>query len=42
VPEDVSELLAYVQHEYDLQWRILEQIDSTGTDEFIFVLQKAT
>ena len=40
IPEDIDELLAYLHDRGGLPWKILEQMDSTGSDEFIYVLQK--
>jgi len=44
IPEDIKEFLAYLRDDVGLQWKILEHVDSTidntGSDEFIFVLQK--
>ncbi len=40
IPEDIAELLAYLRDQIGLRWTILEQLDSTGSDEFIYILQK--
>jgi SAM-dependent methyltransferase len=40
VPDDIAELIVYLQDARALPWRVLEQIDNTGSDEFIYVLQK--
>jgi SAM-dependent methyltransferase len=40
IQEDIAELLNYVQDAMGIRWNILESVDSTRTDEFIFILQK--
>jgi SAM-dependent methyltransferase len=40
IPDDAAELLAYLRDAMSLNWRILEYFDGTGSDEFIYVLQK--
>ena len=40
IPDDIAELLGYVGTALDLRWKVREFIDSGGTDEFIYILQK--
>lgn len=40
IPEDIVELLEYLRMRGGLPWGIEEQVDNTGSDEFIFVLKK--
>jgi len=40
VADDIAEVLRYVNDALGLRWKTLEFLDSSGTDEFIFVLQK--
>jgi len=41
VADDIAELLRYVDAALGLRWKTLERLDSSGSDEFIYVLQKA-
>jgi SAM-dependent methyltransferase len=40
IPDDMAELLGYLTAVLDLRWKVREFIDSGGTDEFIYILQK--
>jgi SAM-dependent methyltransferase len=40
IPEDIAELLEYVRTRTGQPWIVVEQVDNTGSDEFIFVLEK--
>lgn len=40
IPEDIAELLEYLRTTGGTPWTVLEQLDNTGSDEFIFVLEK--
>ena len=40
IPADIAELLNYIRDAMGLCWQVQEFIDSEGTDEFIYVLQK--
>jgi SAM-dependent methyltransferase len=40
IADDIAELLRYVNDALGLCWKTLEFLDSAGTDEFIYVLQK--
>lgn len=40
VGDDIAELLRYCSGSLGLRWKTLEFLDSSGTDEFVFVLQK--
>jgi hypothetical protein len=40
IPDDIAELLGYLSAVIDLRWKVREFIDSRGSDEFIYILQK--
>ncbi|MQA30640.1 MAG: methyltransferase domain-containing protein [Luteitalea sp.] len=40
IPDDIAELLGYMRHAIGQRWHMLESVESAGTDEFIYVLQK--
>ena len=40
IADDIAELLRYVNDALGLRWKTLDFLDSSGTDEFIYVLQK--
>lgn len=40
IPEDIAELLGYLRTSAAQPWVIVEQVDNTGSDEFIFVLRR--
>jgi ubiquinone/menaquinone biosynthesis C-methylase UbiE len=40
IPADIAELLDYIRDGMDLRWQVQEFIDSSGSDEFIYVLRK--
>jgi hypothetical protein len=41
IPEDVAELLRYTRGALGQRWETIEHLDSTGSDEFIYVLRKS-
>jgi SAM-dependent methyltransferase len=41
IPEDISELLGHLRTTGGVPWEIVEQVENTGSDEFIFVLRKS-
>jgi SAM-dependent methyltransferase len=40
IPDDIAALLGYVRTALDLRWKVREFVDSVGTDEFIYILQR--
>jgi SAM-dependent methyltransferase len=40
IADDIAELLRYVNEALGLRWKMVDSLDSSGTDEFIYVLQK--
>jgi ubiquinone/menaquinone biosynthesis C-methylase UbiE len=40
IANDIAELLEYVRDAAGLRWKTMEFIDSDGSDEFIYILQK--
>ncbi len=41
VPEDLRQLLGYLTDALGMRWEIVEHLDSTASDEFVYVLRKA-
>jgi hypothetical protein len=40
IPEDIQRLIAHLQDAFDLTWKIVRYVDSSGSDEFICVLKR--
>jgi SAM-dependent methyltransferase len=40
IPEDIRQLLGYLTGALGQRWEVLEHLDSTASDEFIYVLRK--
>jgi SAM-dependent methyltransferase len=40
IPEDIAEVLVYLREVIGVRWTVLEDLNTTGSDEFIYILQK--
>jgi predicted SAM-dependent methyltransferase len=41
IPEDIERLIAHLRDAFHVTWNVVHYVDSTGSDEFICVLQRA-